>query len=201
LTTGGPKTSPLARQRVPWNLSIKLAKHYCNNMIITHKTFWPFVTATALLLAASAPAQTVYDWEQNGLNSPAPQPFTATLTVTGDEITQVSFNYLLAGGSPETFSVPQPQFQPVTVSDGTLEFYFGIGSTTYDATILDGLIIAPLHGTNAYDYGSFINPLYVPPPVTAPDSLSTWSLLISMAVGLILCHRRYGMKNAARGSF
>jgi hypothetical protein len=170
-------------------LENQLIHKFYNNMIITHKTYWPFVTAAALLLAASAPAQ-VYDWEQNGLNSPAPQPFSATITVTGDEITQVSFNYLLAGGSPETFSVPQPQFQPVTVSDGTLEFGFGIGSTTFDARIGDDAIVAPLHGTNAYDFGSFINPLYVPPPATAPDSLSTWSLLISMAVGLILCHRR-----------
>lgn len=173
----------------PLVLENQLIHKFYNNMIITHKTYWSFVTAAALLLAASAPAQTVYDWVQ-AADVPSPLPYNVAITVTSDEITQISFEYIIGGGGSETIPITDT-YQPLTVSDGTLEFQYGFGSADHNVIdIQDDFIVALLRGTNAYSDGSFINPLYVPPPATAPDSLSTWSLLISMAVGLILCHRR-----------
>jgi hypothetical protein len=160
-------------------------------MRITFKPYFPILTATALLLAASASAQTVYDFVPT-LSPPSPD-FAATITVNAaDFITAVTFSD--GTGSPQTTipltSLPEPVvvvgpelsgFSPILLSGELyLEGIF-ITDTGINYQYLDGPQEA-----SADIAGSFIQV----PSTSAPDRMSTWAVLISTVGGLIFFQRR-----------
>jgi len=144
------------------------------------------ILAAALYLQPTAQVQATnvtYDFVPVG---PNPNDVAASITINNnDKIVAATFSDTKITDN----TVTQGLGETVTVTSNTISFAeFTIPPV---AIISPGGIVVPNEAIYPFALGGFINPNYVAP--AAPDSMSTWAVLITTVGGLIFLHRRLAL--------